>query len=141
MTRELYFIRGFIILLFIIPVLSSGQEKDLSSKEFLTGYFIYKEKEFADVLVKRTKSRQIETIISTGIIIKYKIEWDNDIEYYLIQEWTNNKEWILDKNSKVSVIITEIHAKSYIYKADYEGSISTGTMIKISKKEAKNMLN
>ncbi len=110
-----------------------SQDKKMNCSEFRTGKFTYKEKPFTGVIVTRTKKRQTEYDPKSGLKIKFKIHWTGDCHYDLIQLRSNDKEVNKYKGSIISVDITKTYGDKYEYTAEYFGTITKYTIIKIGK--------
>ncbi len=129
MDRKLIFIN----LLLTTTVFCWGQEAKNDCKKFKTGKFTYKEESFNSVIIKRTKNRQNEHDLKSGLKIKYKIHWTGDCEYELISLWSNDQEVRKHKGSIIKVKILSTFNDSYEYIADYEGSITQYTVVRLQK--------
>ena len=109
-----------------------GQFGDSECKKFRTGTFSYKE-EFVSVIIERTKKKQKELEIISGLELHYKIKWTSDCEYKLIQTWSNNAELNKRKGMVLTVRITAVGADSYQYICDDGELITRNTIVKIKQ--------
>ena len=126
--KKRLFLTFQILCIFIISIY--GQSDDLC-KHFKTGSYIYKEYPYTNVRVKRNHKYQKEHETITGFKIHHKIKWTNSCEYTLTQTWTNEKKLKKNKGSIIKVKIIKFNKTSYKYIADYNGNITSYTMIKI----------
>lgn len=95
---------SIIILLFTSTLFCQNK----SCLQFKTGEFIYSNSEYADWIIKRTDSIQIETNTKTGIEVRSSINWISDCSYTLTCNSVNssNLKNIIGKVFKVSITET-----------------------------------
>lgn len=124
-------IRCTLIALLLSTTFCFGQADKNDCSKFRTGKYTYKEEPYNNVIVKRTRNRQKEHQTTTGLKIKYKIEWTGHCEYKLIRLWSNDKEINEGKGSEIEVKITSVHNNEYRYTAYTNGGITEYTMIRL----------
>lgn len=103
------------------------------------GYFMYTDSAGNIILIHRLKNYQFEYNRKVKVKTQFRINWNNDCEYTIVQVMTNSKSRKKNKNSETGVIISKGDgANGYYYTCNCKGEIIKGSdsfMKKITKQQ------
>lgn len=125
-------------MLFCLFLFSSYANAQTDCSMYHKGYFMYTDSAGNTILIHRLKNYQFEYNRKIKVKTQFRINWNNDCEYTIIQAMTNSKSRKKYKNSETGVIILKRDADGYYYTCNCKGEIikgSEGFMKKITKKQ------
>lgn len=106
------------LLYLLVPVIISlsvhSQENDTRCSRFRKGEFLYTDSTGITWELKRKNNIQTEKNKKTGLVLRFRIEWESDCEYTLTQLWSSDPEKRKRNGSKFNYSI--ISAEGNVYK-------------------------
>ncbi len=120
-----------IFFLFFFHVSGQSQLTIPDCDSFRTGDYLYTDTAGVTWTLKRTKHRQVQKSMRTGVVIKFKIIWISACEYRLTQVWTSDRSMRKWNRANFSYQIVSTTAGSYSYSCICKGSPSIqGTVVR-----------
>lgn len=112
------------ILLFLLPI-SGVLAQKVECRRFHTGVYKLVDSGTANIVIERTKSKQIETYGDfNNAKVEFKIEWIDDCKYVLSEPRTTDPQLqlALENSKPITITIVSSWETGYKYRFQIEGS-------------------
>lgn len=121
---------SFALFLFCISLAAQSQEYTTPCSFFKEGSFSYRDSATGHLWeFKRNGREQKELNKTTGVSVRYRIEWLSGCIYKLTQQYSNSKEWRKRNRSSWTYVMVSTAERSYTYRCQCSDNTHIGGVV------------